>query len=83
MFYLLTDFCSPAKIYVMMAFLTLLYFVIINDETFWLIVKAILFIMWTFLLQQMCKLGYKAIAWTAAIIPHIIFLIVTVKSSTT
>jgi len=79
MFYLLTDFCKPAKLYAFIAFLSLLYFIIINDNMVWFIVKAVLFIGWTFLLQRLCKSGINMIAWLLAIVPHILFLLVTVK----
>ena len=79
MFYLITDFCKPAKFYALMAFLSLLYFIIINDNMVWFILKAILFIGWTFLIQNLCKSGINTIAWLLAIVPHILFLLLTVK----
>ena len=78
--FLLADFCMAAKFYALIAFLTLLYLIIVNDNIGWLIVKAIAFIVWTFLLQKMCKMRYTAIAWLAATVPHGIFLLVTVKT---
>jgi hypothetical protein len=80
--YLFADFCSPAKFYSFIAFLSLLYYIIVNDRIGWIIVKAIAFIGWSFFLQMMCKSGYKAIAWLSAIVPHFIFLLVTVSSKT-
>ena len=79
--FLLADFCMPAKFYALIAFLTLLYLIIINDNIWWIIVKAITFIVWTFLLQKMCKMRFTAIAWLTAIVPHGIFLLVTVKTT--
>jgi len=79
--YLFADFCSAAKFYSGFAFLTLIYLIIINDSIGWVIVKSITFIAWAFFLQLMCKSGYRAIAWLAAIIPHSIFILITVKTS--
>jgi hypothetical protein len=36
------------------------------------------FLAWIFFLNFLCGRGYKAIAWVAAIIPHFIFVAVTV-----
>lgn len=76
--YLFMEFCSPAKFYVIAAFLTALYFVI-RDKTSILVFlfQCICFIGWAFLLNWLCKAGYKAIAWLVAIVPHSIFLLVT------
>ena len=76
--YLFMEFCSPAKFYFFVAFLTLLYIVILNNDTMvWIALKAISFIGWSFLLNWFCSKGYKALTWLAAIVPHMIFLFIT------
>jgi len=79
--YVFLDFCQPAQLYAVISFLTLLYFVIIKVDLIWLFVKAIIFITWIFVLNRMCKEGYKPIAWVLAVVPHLIFLIVTIKQN--
>jgi hypothetical protein len=79
--YVFLDFCQPAQLYAVISFLTLLYFVIIKVDLIWLFIKAIIFIIWIFVLNRMCKEGYKPIAWVLAIVPHLIFLIVTIKQN--
>ena len=79
--YVFLDFCQPAQLYAVISFLTLLYFVVKKVDAIWFFVKAVIFIAWVFALNKMCKEGYKPIAWLMAIIPHIIFLIVTVKQT--
>jgi len=79
--YVFLDFCQPAQLYAVISFLTLLYFVIIKVDLIWLFVKAIIFIIWIFVLNRMCKEGYKPIAWVLAVVPHLIFLIVTIKQN--
>jgi hypothetical protein len=77
--YIFQQLCGPAKFYACIAFLTLLYSIVI--QTKWLIffITAALFIAWVFSLDKMCTSGYVSIAWLMAIIPHFIFLICTVK----
>jgi len=79
--YVFLDFCQPAQLYAVISFLTLLYFVIIKVDLIWLFIKAIIFIIWIFVLNRMCKEGYKPIAWVLAVVPHLIFLIVTIKQN--
>ena len=77
--YVFLDFCAPAKLYAIIAFLTLLYYIVIQTSVFWVCIKALIFIAWVFALNKMCKKGFTPIAWLLSIIPHIIYLICTVK----
>jgi hypothetical protein len=79
--FLFTDFCKPAKVYLVIAFVTLLYYVSDNQNLAGILLKAILFIVWGFLLNQMCKYDLNAVAWLLAIIPQFVFLFFTVKTS--
>ena len=79
--FLFMKFCPPAKAYLVIALLTLLYFVSVEQGLIWLVIKAIIFIAWAFLLNKLCSSGNKAIAWLLAIVPQLIYLLVSVKSS--
>jgi hypothetical protein len=79
--FIFMDFCQSTKVYLIIAFLSLLYMVSIEQSLFWLILKAVIFICWAFLLNKLCMSGNKAIAWVFAIIPQCIFLILTIKPS--
>ena len=79
--FIFMDFCQPAKFYLIIALLTLIYYVSTGQDFIWIIVKAVLFIIWGFLLNKLCTAGYKAIAWLFAIIPQTIFIIFTLKVS--
>jgi hypothetical protein len=79
--FIFMDFCKPAKVYMLLAFLSMIYYVSIQQGLVWLIIKAILFILWTFLVNKLCTSGNKMIAWVLAIIPQCIFLICTIQTS--
>jgi len=79
--FIFMDYCKPTKVYLIIAFLSLLYLVSIEQSLVWLIIKAFIFIFWAFLLNKLCSSGNKAIAWLMAIIPQFIFLILTIKPS--
>ena len=78
--YVFLNFCAPAKFYTLVAFLTLLYLVLKKADMFWFVIQAVIFISWIYVLNKLCKEGYKLISWGLAIIPHIIFLLITVKA---
>ena len=78
--YVFLELCSQAKLYAIIAILLLLYSVIKNPEhsrrdMIILLIKAVVFIAWTFALNLMCSSGYKYVAWLAVIIPHIIYVL--------
>jgi len=79
--FIFMDFCQPAKVYLIIALLTSIYYVSTGQDFIWIIVKAILFIIWGFLLNKLCTAGYKSLAWLFAIIPQAIFIVCTLKVS--
>jgi hypothetical protein len=79
--FIIMDFCEPAKAYLVLAMLSLIYYVSTDEGITWLIIKALIFILWAFLLNKLCNSGNKAIAWLLAIIPQCILLIFTIKPS--
>ena len=80
--YIFPQLCGPAKMYAGIAFITLLYYIVIKSSWLAFFIKSVLFIIWVFALNKTCTSGYVAIAWLMAFIPHIIFLICTVKQNT-
>ena len=79
--FIIMDFCQPAKVYLILAMLSMLYYVSTDQGITWLIIKALIFILWAFLLNKLCTSGNQAIAWLMAIIPQCILLICTIKTS--
>ena len=79
--FIFMDFCGAAKFYLSIALLTLLYYVTTGQSFVWIILKAALFIVWGFGVNKLCTSGLKALAWTMAIVPQGIFILLTLKSS--
>jgi hypothetical protein len=73
------DFCQPAKVYLVIALLTLMYYVSTDQDFIWIALKAIIFIVWGFGINKICLQDFKAIAWILAIIPPFVFLFFTLK----
>ena len=79
--YIFMELCSQAKLYAFIAVIILLYIIIKNPDNSRydiaiLGLKTSTFIGWTFLINKMCLNDYKYIAWLAAIVPHIIYVLV-------
>jgi hypothetical protein len=69
------NLCGPAKLYTIVAFFTLIYLILKQNTNYvWFAIKSLIFIIWVFLLNIMCKNGYTAVAWVLAIIPQCIFI---------
>jgi hypothetical protein len=73
--------CTPAKIYIVLATISMLYYVSAGQSLTWLIVKSLIFILVGFLLNKLCNSGFKAIAWLLAIVPQCILLVLTIQST--
>ena len=73
------DFCQPAKVYLVIALFTLIYYVYNDQEYIWVVLKAMLFILWGFGINKLCLQNLKAVAWIMAIIPPFVFLFFTLQ----
>ena len=84
--YIFLELCTQAKIYAVLGLLILLYSIIKNPENTrsdmaLLVLKAAIFIGWTFFISKLCVTGYKYVAWLAAFIPHLIYILVLMNFS--
>lgn len=77
--FIFLDFCQPAKLYLVIALMLLIYYVSIDESFVWIALKAIAFIFWGFLLNRLCAMDLRAIAWIMAIVPPAVFLLFTFK----
>ena len=75
------DFCQPAKVYLVIALFTLIYYVYNDQDYIWIILKAALFVIWGFGINKICLQNMKAVSWVMAIIPPIVFFFFTMKIS--
>ena len=79
--FIFMDFCQPAKVYLVIALITLIYYVYNDQDYIWVILKAALFVIWGFAINKICLQNMKAIAWIMAIIPPFVFFFLTLKVS--
>jgi hypothetical protein len=71
----LNHLCSPAKLYL---FITILGIIIALFNRIGLIpvfIKLLFALFWTFILNWLCKKGYKTLSWFIVLLPIILILI--------
>jgi hypothetical protein len=77
--FIFMDFCQAAKTYLIITLLLLIYYVTTDQDFIWIILKGVVFVAVSFLINALCLKDLKALAWILAIIPPIVFLFFTLK----
>ena len=76
--------CTATKIYLVFTTLTLLYLIIQNSlSNIGLIIRIIVFGIWAYIISYLCSAGYNYVAMVSAIIPHILFILLTIRPDRT
>jgi hypothetical protein len=71
----LGNLCTPAKLYLALSVIALI-FVAINSFSFiTIIIKLIFIALWTFLLNWICSKGYTTISWILVLLPYVLFIL--------
>ena len=52
--FIIAEFCMPAKVYIILAVISMMYYVSADQKIAWLIVKALAFILWAFFMNKLC-----------------------------
>ena len=72
--------CTATKIYLVFVTLTLLYIIIQNSvSNLGLIIRIMVFGIWAYIISYLCTAGYKSVAMFSAIVPHILFILLTIR----
>jgi len=71
----LGNLCTPAKLYLALSVIALI-FVAINSFSFiTIIIKVIFIALWTFILNWICSKGYTTISWILVLLPYVLFIL--------
>lgn len=72
--------CTATKIYLVFTILTLLYLIIQNSvSNIGLLLRIFAFGIWAYIISYLCTSGYASVATVSAIVPHIIFILLTIR----
>lgn len=64
--------CTPAKIYFAIAVIAAIFALFNGTRIMAIAVNLIFAFIWTFILEWLCKKGYKAVSWFLVLLPYII-----------
>ena len=68
--------CNPAKFYFVIAMLSVVLGIFANFRVFFILTKLIFAFIYTFVLNFLCKKGYKYFAWFLVLLPYILMFMV-------
>ena len=64
--------CTPAKIYFAIAVIAAIIALFSGIRIMAVVIKLVFAFIWTFILEWLCKKGYKSISWFLVLLPYII-----------
>jgi predicted PurR-regulated permease PerM len=64
--------CTPAKIYFAIAVIAAIFALFSGNGIIAITIKLFFAFIWTFILEWLCKKGYKSISWFLVLLPYII-----------
>jgi hypothetical protein len=64
--------CTPAKLYFALAVLSSVVGLIYNMSIMAILIKLLFAFIWTYILNWICKKGYKSVSWFLVLLPYII-----------
>jgi signal transduction histidine kinase len=68
------DLCKPAMIYFIISIISILIALANHIKLEAVLIKAIFVIFWTYVLNFLCKKGYKSVSWFLVLFPYILIL---------
>jgi hypothetical protein len=71
-----TRICNPAKLYLVVSAILLVFAVFKNVSAWTFLIKAAFILLWTFLLNWLCSKGFGTLAWIIVLLPFL-FLFLT------
>jgi hypothetical protein len=68
------DLCKPAMIYFVISIISILIALANHIKLEAVLIKAIFVLFWTYVLNFLCKKGYKSVSWFLVLFPYILIL---------
>ena len=76
---ILKGLCTPAKVYLAIAFIVSVGALINGVEISVILVKTLFACLWTYILNLMCKKGFKTGAWIIVLLPYVFIILAILK----
>lgn len=72
---LLENICTPAVVYLIISMITIMIAIYNNARIFTVLIKWIFVLLWTWVLNYICKIGYPMVSWVLVLFPYILTLL--------
>ena len=67
--------CSPAKLYFVVAIITMIIGLFSGFHMMAIVGKLVFALLFTFLLNWLCSKGYKSLSWFLVLLPYVLLLL--------
>jgi hypothetical protein len=68
------ELCTPAMIYFVISVVAILVALLNHIKMEAVLIKAVFVLFWTYILNFLCKKGYKSVSWFLVLFPYILLL---------
>lgn len=68
------ELCTPAMIYFVISVVAILVALLNHIKMEAVLIKAVFVLFWTYVLNFLCKKGYKSVSWFLVLFPYILLL---------
>ena len=69
---MLSSLCTPAFIYLVLAVISLIVGLMYKFSIMTIVTKGFFVLLWTWILNFLCKKGFKTLAWIMVLLPFIL-----------
>jgi hypothetical protein len=74
--------CTPALIYFILSIFAIINMFFFNFEIITILINVICMLIWTWILNYLCSVGYSGVSWFLVLLPYIVmFLMVILAGS--
>ena len=77
---LLENICTPAVVYLIISMITIMIAIYNNARVFSILIKWVFVLIWTWVLNYICKSGYPMVSWVLVLLPYILILLMIAVS---
>jgi len=70
-----SNLCSPALLYLVLGILAIVMMVFSKASASTIALKAIIILIWTWVLNYICRMGHEGISWFLVILPFVIMAV--------
>lgn len=75
----LKNLCTPAQIYLGIAFLGSLFSLMTGTRFGVIFMRMFFAVLWTLILGWLCKKGYTSISWFLVLLPYILLFLISIR----